>query len=80
MKYFNPPWRLKEVARPLNGSFSIEGLLSQLNPEEVLVGCFTAISHQTCPVLENRYQLDQFESGSFDSTFWAVPKESKFIS
>lgn len=70
-----PPIRVTEIGRKLRGSFSLNGLKSQLNPGEVVVGHYYNGSFWSSPVMQEDYVFDTFESSSLESAYYAVNVE-----
>jgi hypothetical protein len=59
--YFNPPQRLPEIGRKLQGS-TFQELNAQIQPGEVLIGLYQRPLFMNAPHLYNEGEFDEFES------------------
>lgn len=71
-KYFTPPETLPVVGRSLNGSFTIQGLQSQLQPGEFLMGLYFNGIFNTAPWIESEEIFTHFEVSSIGTSYYAI--------
>ena len=75
-RYLNPPNKVLEIGRKLHGSFTIEGLMKQLQPGEVICGYFFNGEYHTAVKLDSQNLFDEFDGKSLEAEFFAVPQNS----